>query len=514
MDQAQLLDSLVLREEGLNDATRAAVYDNLYRILKTNAESLMGFQSNMTPEFPQLNMFTQLNINNAGDPFVASRNASNTKIVEVQVLDYFARLWNIKYPHNPLDGESYWGYLLSMGATEGTLYGLWQARDYLQGNSAHIGGDENKMAFSSVHGKYTSESKVPIAFFSEATHYSIVKVCRMLCIPLFSELGQQLYKDSNPLGGEWPDAIPCDEHGAVDVEKLVKLVEFFAQKGHPPIIVMNYGTTFTGNYDDVEAVGQLLLPVLRKHGMEQRELKFQHGTQIRTGYWIHIDAALGGTYGNFIRMAQQKGDYNGVVPPKFDFSLPWVHSIGTSGHKWTGSPWPSGIFMTRVKYHLPPNGSSMVIGAPDSTLSSSRNGTSALVMWDFFAKNSYKSLENRIVESLEATDYAYSQLLALSFELGAKYEKDAERIQGEGERRYNWLWVSHAPVSLAICFRRPNSFITKKFSLATQNVIVTIPGCGKVVREMCHIYFMDHIDQSLFKSLLQHLQESNAFGLC
>jgi hypothetical protein len=87
----------------------------------------------------------------------------------------------------------------------------------------------------------------------------------MLCIPLFCEIGSQYpflyyfvylfflfplivqmyYADENPLGGQWPDAVPCDEHGAVDVAKLVKLVDFFAEKGHPPIIVMNYGTTFT-----------------------------------------------------------------------------------------------------------------------------------------------------------------------------------------------------------------------------------------------------------------------------
>jgi histidine decarboxylase len=63
-------------------------------------------------------------------------NANNTKKVEVHVLDYFARLWNIKSPHDPSDGESYWGYLLSMGSTEGNLYGLWQAREYLQGTVA------------------------------------------------------------------------------------------------------------------------------------------------------------------------------------------------------------------------------------------------------------------------------------------------------------------------------------------------------------------------------------------
>jgi histidine decarboxylase len=49
------------------------------------------------------------------------------------------------------------------------------------------------------------------------------------------------------LGHEtWPQTVPSDVngHGTVDVEKLLKLVEFFAKKGHPPLIVLNYGTTF------------------------------------------------------------------------------------------------------------------------------------------------------------------------------------------------------------------------------------------------------------------------------
>ncbi len=74
----------------------------------------------------------------------------NAKDHEVAVLDYMARLWSSKTPFDPTQGDSYWGYVLSMGSTEGIIpplyhlvylyylgntYGLWQARDYLQGKS-------------------------------------------------------------------------------------------------------------------------------------------------------------------------------------------------------------------------------------------------------------------------------------------------------------------------------------------------------------------------------------------
>jgi hypothetical protein len=61
--------------------------------------------------------------------------------------------------------------------------------------------------------------------------------------------------------------------------------------------------------------------------------------------------------------------------------------------------------MTRVKYHLPPNGNSMYIGCPDSTLSGSRNGTTALVFWDFFASNSYEALEKRATKCMMDAEY-------------------------------------------------------------------------------------------------------------
>lgn len=100
----------------------------------------------------------------------------------------------------------------------------------------------------------------------------------MLCIPRFSEVGkkypikkkkgaskprsefhffflffsskvnfekQRKFKNQCPLGGEWPDAVPCDKHGSILIPEFLRLVEFFVERGYPPIIVMNLGTTFT-----------------------------------------------------------------------------------------------------------------------------------------------------------------------------------------------------------------------------------------------------------------------------
>ena len=72
-------------------------------------------------------------VNNEGDPFESSDSAINTKLMERNVLDYYASLWHAKWLHNESDMESYWGYLHNMGSTEGKIHATWNAYRYLSG---------------------------------------------------------------------------------------------------------------------------------------------------------------------------------------------------------------------------------------------------------------------------------------------------------------------------------------------------------------------------------------------
>ena len=72
-------------------------------------------------------------VNNGGGPFESSDSCINTKLMERNVLDYYASLWHAKWPHNESDMESYWGYLLNMGSTEGNIHLVWSACSYLSG---------------------------------------------------------------------------------------------------------------------------------------------------------------------------------------------------------------------------------------------------------------------------------------------------------------------------------------------------------------------------------------------
>ena len=152
-------------------------------------------------------------LNNLGDPFTEGNFTINSKAFERDVLDYFARRWHAKTPHRPDDGDSYWGYVLTMGSTEANLYGLWNARDYLRGLglildpanpmrllwveatlASHAGGAESPSDDYSQHGvSSTDNAFTPVAFYSADTHYSLTKAVRVLDIPTPREVGDKLY---------------------------------------------------------------------------------------------------------------------------------------------------------------------------------------------------------------------------------------------------------------------------------------------------------------------------------
>ena len=76
-----------------------------------------------------------------------------------------------------------------------------------------------------------------------------------------------MYPEECPLGTEWPLAVPCEGgdagNGTIDIKALSTLVDFFSAKGHPIIVIFNYGTTFKGAYDDVKSAGENLVPILK-----------------------------------------------------------------------------------------------------------------------------------------------------------------------------------------------------------------------------------------------------------
>jgi histidine decarboxylase len=437
-----------------------------------------------------------MHANNVGDPFVDGNCTLNTKVMERAVLDYIARLWRAPSPSDAANPESYWGYVVSMGSTEGNLYGMYNARDYLAGKRLWREPAGNLTYIRPLPHATNPNAYRPIAFFSEDTHYSIVKIVRALAIPTFFEIGENEYPGQCPInGGRWPREVPSSNgnagSGTVDIDALAALVEFFAERGFPPLVVLNYGSTFKGAYDDVEAAGKRLMPVLERCGLATRAVPYDPGDSskldTRTGYWIHVDAALAGTYMPFIEMAHAAGRLR-ERGPNFDFRLPFVHSIVTSAHKWPGSPLPGGVYMTKRKFTIAPPDNPEYIGAPDSTFSGSRNALTPAILWSYYAATSYEQETGKVVAAEDRAAYFEGRLRELEGTLPGP------------------IWVARSPLSLTIRFRRPNDAIVFKYSLSAES----LPVDGEM-RPYVHVYVMQSVTKARLDLLLADLKQPAAF---
>jgi histidine decarboxylase len=480
------------------DARQYAEAEALFRRhIETQTRNFAGYQVTSDLDYHErLGHYLDRHLNNVGDPYQSSSYTLNSKVLERAVLDYFASLWHAKWPHDQQDPESYWGYLLTMGSSEGNLYGLWNARDYLSGKllrKHNRGAGAVTYEQAPRHEGQSPHAFHPVAFFSEDTHYSLTKAVRALVIDTFHTVGSTRYPDENPLrpGAPWPTEVPSTEDGAIDVERLGILVRFFARKGYPILVSLNYGSTFKGSYDDVEAVARTVREICTEHGLDRRRIYRERADDgdydERSGYWLHIDGALGAGYAPYLEMARNAGMV-AQAPPMFDFRLADVHSLTMSGHKWIGTPWACGVFMTRTGLQMTPPRSSEYIGAADTTFAGSRNGFSALLLWDHLARHSYDDQARLAAECDRLAEYTHERLL------------DLQEFVGED------LWVARSRQSLTVRFRRPRADIVRRYSLAGETVYV-----DGVARAYVHLYAMRHLTRELVDELVLDLRQPDAF---
>ena len=486
-----------LSDTPLTDECQRKALGQLETYLKMQQKNFLGYQVNENFQYSQkLSFMLDIHTNNVGDPFVSGNCTLNTKAMERAVLDYFANLWHAPSPSDPANKESYWGYVLSMGSTEGNLYALYNARDYLKGKALYRESNNDLSYLRPLkHNAYPKNAYHPVAFFSQDTHYSITKVVRALEIRTFYEIGEKEYSGQCPItaDGRWPTEVPSERGnegpGSVDVDKLIELVEFFARTGSPPLIILNIGTTFKGAYDDVERVGDRLKPILEKYGLDKRMVEYAPGKfDERTGYWIHVDGALGASYLPFIERA--RGRIQGQTP-RFDFSLPCVHSIVTSAHKYPGCPMPSGIYMTKRKYQIAPPDDPEYIGSPDTTFAGSRNAISPAVLWCYYANTNDEMEIDKVVAVENTAIFAEAKLN----ELDREYQTHGFK-----------LWVERSPLSLTIRFRDPeNPAVTLKYSLSQMKLKVdgeTEP------RKYAHIFIMQSVTKTMIDEFVEDLRHA------
>jgi histidine decarboxylase len=497
----------------LSDTERVAVLSRLESYFFQQKANFLGYQVNGDVRGAEdLGRFLDFSINNVGDPFRDSNFTMHSRAAERAVLGYYARLWGgkLRKPDDQLgaerpDPESYWGYVLSMGGTEGNVYAMWNARDYLAGKVRIVNptaGVNRAPAEVWVDAHVPPENEnayTPVAFYSEDSHYSLAKTVRVLGIPTFYEMGTKHYPNANPLeeGRPWPQEVPSaggtEGPGAVDVDKLVTLVSFFARMGHPVLIILNFGTTFKCGYDDVEEVCHRLDPVFRKYGLHDRPVKYgsKDGRDLvdrRRGYWIHVDGALGGPYLPYLEKAVEKGEF---TPPD-DESVPrlrfsyrgtrtHVSSIISSGHKYLGSPVPCGIYLTKVGNQMSPPGNPEYIGSPDTTFGGSRSALAPLALWNKLARTSLDDHVDIAVRSQTVAEHAVDRL-------------------GRVITPHGPLTVRRGPFALSVVFDLPAPHVVRKYSLAT------MPSIG-----MAHLFAMPHVDKPLIDELVADLNREDSW---
>lgn len=514
-----------LGDDGLTDDEREETMASYRRHISRQAAAFLGYPASEHAEYSQrLSWMLDHHVNNLGDPFQPGNFTVNSKAFERDVLNHFAKLWHAKTPHNPKDPDSYWGYVLTMGSTEGNMYALWNARDYLKGRFLIVDEDQPKQALwaSAVRATPLDAAGAPVAqarddardrnalrpaaFYSADTHYSFTKAVRVLGLETFADIGKELYAGQCPLGGpegKWPDEVPSvhgdDGVGSIDVEALCTLVEFFAARGHPALISLNLGTTFKGAYDPVADIESRIVDIMTTHNLYLRDLglpkdstsakKFR-STSIRHGFWIHVDGALGAAYLPYLRMAQDDGDPRvAKLPsmPKFDFGVEHVFSMVMSGHKWVGAPWPCGIYMTKVKYQLEPPDMPEYIGALDTTFAGSRNGFSSVVLWDHVARHTRAQHIERVSAAQDIAAYAEEELTRLGHELGRD------------------LRVDRSPLSLTVRFLKPVESLVKAYSLSTETFI----SDQNLV--YAHVFVMPGVTRELIDRFVGDLRKPGAF---
>ncbi|XP_040998802.1 serine decarboxylase-like [Juglans microcarpa x Juglans regia] len=196
--------SLAVTEPDANDEftgdKEAYMASNLAGYRKTLLERTkyhIGYPANLDFDYGALAQLQQFSINNVGDPFIESNYGVHSRQFEVGVLDWFARLWEIKK-------KEYWGYITN-GGTEANLHGILVGREVFPDG---------------------------ILYASRDSHYSIFKAARMYRM--------ECVKVDTLVSGE----IDCADFK----------VKLLANKDKPAIINVNIGTTIKGAVDDPEVV--------------------------------------------------------------------------------------------------------------------------------------------------------------------------------------------------------------------------------------------------------------------
>ncbi len=173
----------------------------LLRDAQAARDDYLGYPVSKDFDHASLAAFLGVPLNNLGDPFTDSTWRVDSRALEREVVEFFARL--MRAP----DGE-WWGYVTN-GGSEGNLYGLYLSRE--------------------LHPK-------GIVYFSEETHYSVSKNLHLLNMRHIM--------------------IRAQDSGEIDYDDLNETLKL--HRDVPAIVFANIGTTMTEGKDDIAKIRRML----------------------------------------------------------------------------------------------------------------------------------------------------------------------------------------------------------------------------------------------------------------
>ena len=177
--------------------TKKKILNEFEEYIKDRTKYHLGYPYNLDFQYEELARFFKYSINNLGDPFNASNYGVHSRKFELEILEFFAKLWKIK---------SYWGYVTNSG-TEGNLQAILVGRENFPDG---------------------------ILYASEESHYSVFKAAHFYRM------------EAKSIKTNW--------QGTINLESLKESIDLTK----PVILNVNIGTTVKGAVDDLIGIINVL----------------------------------------------------------------------------------------------------------------------------------------------------------------------------------------------------------------------------------------------------------------
>lgn len=410
---------LRIPKTGISNHSRRVVLRDQLQGLLHKKRHFAGFQTNQhTYHQPELHDFWQMNLLNLGDCWQQGFYQLHGKSFENAVLDWYANLWHCQAP--------WWGYITSMGSTEGNLYSLWAARDFLRKR----------------HGQS------PILLSCSNSHYSIHKAAHLLDLKTPS----QHFGDTR-----WPEHLPTTIEGGADITHMLEIVSRLMLQNIPVIVVLTLGSTFNGHCDNWRDLADNLLQ--------------QFGPSLADRCWLHLDGALAGNYLPLSKDAAVQS----LAP---DFRHPLLHSVCCSPYKWLGLPFPIGVVMTKPHYQAILPDHAHYTGSLDTTVAGSRSGLACVLLWTQLSRRSVRQ-QQRLLQRLQLRLQWFEQQLS---DVIQRQDAQGKHLRILPKSQGSLVLVFSAPTPL-ICrqFSLPTSTSPSRPSTELYCHIVLLEHCSKAL---------------------------------